>query len=70
MEGIVAQGLQVSGKTVEVQQANGQWARGTIMATMSRGPQGGSALVHFDNGEQKQLSVNDEGRTYNIRVVN
>lgn len=69
MEGIVAQGLNVAGKGVEVQQANGQWQKGTIMAVMGRGPQGGSALVHFDNGDQKQCFVNDEGRTYNIRMA-
>lgn len=69
MEGIVAQGLNVAGKQVEVQQANGQWTKGTIMAVMARGPQGGSALVHFENGEQKQLSVNEEGRSYNIKMA-
>ena len=69
MEGILAQGLAAGGKQVEVQQANGQWVKGTIMACLARGSSGGSVMVSYDNGRQEQLLAAEEGRQFNIRLL-
>lgn len=69
MEGILSQGLAASGKHVEVQQPNGQWLKGTIMACLSRGASGGSVMVCYDDSRQEQLLAAEEGRTFNIRMA-
>lgn len=69
MEGILSQGLAASGKQVEVQQASGQWGKGTIVACLARGSGGGSVMVCYDNGRQEQLLQAEEGRTFNIRMA-
>jgi hypothetical protein len=65
MEGIVAQGMNGTGRRVEVQQANGSWLKGTLMASM--GKDGGLVMVSLENGLQNQYLAADEGKSFNIK---
>lgn len=67
MSGIIAQALTAVGKPVEVQQASGDWTKWTVMGSMEKP---GVVMVTNTNGERKQLQQIEEGRTFNIRLLN
>ena len=69
MAGIVSQGLSAVGKTVEVQQPSGEWAKGTVVGSMEKPGNNGLVMVTGSNGERKQLQQSEEGRSYNIRLI-
>lgn len=67
MAGLVAQGMNGTGRPVEVQQPDGSWTKGTVMASMSK--DGGSVIVSLETGRQTQYLAAEEGKTFNIKTT-
>ena len=67
MEGLVAQGMNGTGRQVEVQQTDGSWTKGTVMASTAK--EGGSVIVSLDTGRQAQFLAGEEGKTFNIKTA-